>query len=55
MISKNALHALRKLNGRQSQTIPQVDPFFFKRFYLFFREVGREGERERNISVCGCL
>ena len=28
---------------------------FFKRFYQFiFRERGREGERERETSVCGC-
>ena len=26
--------------------------FFFKRFYLFILQRGREGERERNISVC---
>ena len=31
--------------------------FFFKKiFYLFiFRERGREGERERETSMCGCL
>ena len=30
----------------------QLKPYFFQRFYLFiFRERGREGERERNISV----
>ena len=29
---------------------------FFKRVYLFiFRERGREGERGRETSVCGCL
>ena len=29
---------------------------FFKRFYLFiFRDMEREGERGRTISVCGCL
>ena len=32
------------------------DYHFLKRFYLFiFRERGREGERGRGTSMCGCL
>ena len=35
---------------------PQTSFFFKKRFYLFiFRERGREGEKGRETSMCGCL
>ena len=34
----------------------QIDEFLFLRFYLFiFRKRGREGEKEREIALCGCL
>ena len=29
--------------------------YFLKRFYLFILERGREGERRRETSMCGCL
>ena len=44
---------LQVTEAMKSKTVDKGGPtFFFLRFYLFiFRERGREGERERNISV----
>ena len=37
--------------GRRKESAKFSFLSFFKRFYLFILEMGREGERERNIDV----
>ena len=34
---------------------PKMEIFFLKKILLIFRAKGREGKREEETSMCGCL